>query len=131
MAYFGMSLLLCGRPVRPVTTLTDEQGPDRQSRHTNGAASLIPRVRHDHRTEAPPRSGGEGHPGVGVAAVAEGVLREVLLVRVLGVVVRRLAGRADLGGDLAEPTALELLAVDGGQLVGDLLLLRGREVDRR
>jgi peptide-methionine (S)-S-oxide reductase len=37
-----------------------------------------------------------------VAAVPERVLREVLLVLVLGVVVRRLGGRPDLGGDVTE-----------------------------
>src|SRR6478609_1034506 len=118
MAYLVMSLLLCGRPVRPVTTLTDEPGPDRQP--STGIAVPLP------------TSGGLGelHARVGVAAVAERVLREVLLVGVLGVVVRRLAGGADLGGDLADAAAGELLAVGLGQLTRGLLLLGGRPVDR-
>src|SRR4051812_45832165 len=76
-------------------------------------------------------SGRELHPGVGVAAVAERVLREVLLVGVLGVVVRRLAGRPDLGGDLTEPALGQLRAVGRRELARDLLLLGGRVVDRR
>ena len=87
------------------------------------------------RTPAPDRtgqarSGGFGEPDarVGVAAVAEGVLGEVLLVLVLGVVVLR--RRGDLGGDVAEAAAGQLVAVDLGQVAGGLLLLRGRVVDR-
>src|SRR6478752_5698938 len=76
-------------------------------------------------------SGRELHAGVGVAAVAERVLCEVLLVLVLGVVVRRLAGRPDLGRDVTEPAPLELVAVHLGQVTGDLLLLGGSPVDRR
>src|SRR4249919_2992109 len=74
--------------------------------------------------------GWELDPGVRVAAVAERVLREVLLVGVLGVVVRRLAGRPDLGGDLAEAARGQLGSVDRGQLARDLLLLGRRPVDR-
>src|SRR3954453_21876823 len=73
---------------------------------------------------------GEPHAGVGVAAVAERVLREVLLVLVLGVVVRRLGRRADLGGDVADPLPVQLVAVDLGQLASGLLLLGGGPVDR-
>src|SRR6187397_1592727 len=73
-------------------------------------------------------SRGELDPGVGVASVAEGVLGEVLLVVVLGVVVRR--RRLDLRGDVTEPPAGELVAVDLGQVAGGLLLLRGGVVDR-
>src|SRR5215210_4149800 len=72
---------------------------------------------------------GEPHSRVGVAAVAVGILREVLLVDVLGVVVRRRG--LDLGGDLAEAAALQLGAVDLRERAGRLLLLGRREVDRR
>src|SRR6478735_1279495 len=75
------------------------------------------------------RSAGELDAGVAVAAVAERVLREVLLVVVLGVVVRR--GLADLGGDVTEPAPAELVPVDLRQLAGGLLLLGRGEVDRR
>ena len=50
-----------------------------------------------------------------MAAVAERVLGEVLLVRLLGVVVRR--GLAHLGGDLAEAPAA-LMAMDAFEGVG-------------
>src|SRR4051812_44531810 len=46
-----------------------------------------------------PSGSGNGDARGRVAAVAEGVLQQVLLVVVLGVVVRRPAGRLDLGGD--------------------------------
>ena len=67
----------------------------------------------------------ELHPQVGVAAVAERVLREVLLVVVLGVEVRRVGGRADLGGDGAEAPPSSPRRRRRGQLAGDLFLLRG------
>src|SRR3954447_15738187 len=84
---------------------------------------------HERRAPDTTLSGGELHAGVGVAAVAERVLREVLLVVVLGVVVRR--GLADLGGDVTQPAPLELVAVHLREVAGDPLLLGGGEVDRR
>src|SRR4051794_33990397 len=79
----------------------------------------------------PALSGGlrEPHAGVGVAPVPERVLRKVLLVVVLGVVVGDVRGGTDLGGDVADPLPVQLVAVDLGQLPGGLLLLGGRPVD--
>src|SRR5262245_2659589 len=78
-------------------------GSDRFVAFGRGRNDEGPHV-HDVRSLCADSGGlGELDSRVRVAAVAEGVLREVLLVVVLGVEVRRLAGRPDLGGDLTQP----------------------------
>src|SRR3954471_10885941 len=106
---------------RPRRTRTDATGP--------ASFDTGPVVEVRRRGQAS-GSGGELHAGVGVAAVPERVLRQVLLVVVLRVEVRGVGGRPDLGGDVTEAPARELVAVDLGQLAGDLLLLGRRVVDR-
>src|SRR5665811_647655 len=69
-----------------------------------------------------------GRVGRAVTAVAVGVLREVLLVLVLGVVVRR--SRPDLGGDRAVAATGQLRLVCLRQRTRGVLLLGRRGVDR-
>src|SRR5512139_153235 len=74
-------------------------------------------------------AGGEGDSGRRVAAVAVGVLRQVLLVVVLGEVER--AGRHDLGGDVAVAALPQPRREGRPRLLGGLSLGVRRDVDRR
>src|SRR3954469_16583244 len=72
---------------------------------------------------------GTGHTGAAEPAIAVRVLREVLLVILLGEVHRRRL--ADLGRDLAMAGLVQLLLEDRTALLRRLELLRSIGVDRR
>src|SRR5580704_11874772 len=70
-----------------------------------------------------------GDAGAAESAIAERVLRQILLVVILGEIEwRRLA---DFGGDAAKPGALEARFVAFARRLGGPLLLGGIGVDRR
>ena len=68
------------------------------------------------------------HAGAAEAAIAGGILRQILLVIVLGEI--ELAGRRDLGGDGAEALRGERLLIERLRRVGRFLLRIGVSVDR-
>src|SRR6478609_3060704 len=102
---------------------------------TNGENRMKPQTNRCGRSRRSGREGSgairERDSGGAVAAVPVGVLVQVLLVVVLGVVVRRLAvlHELDLRGDRVEAAAGELLAVLLGEVARGLLLLGRGGVD--